>query len=255
LRDWRTKTSTPSKKNYSDESAPRECLHQSIADRAITDRVTLATARDADPQTGLKVGEAMTPSSQEITQWLVAWSNGDSAALDQLIPLVYEELRRLAKRYMRQERGRERQGVTLQTTALINEAYLRLIDARNVQWESRAHFFAIAARLMRRVLVDYARSRNYVKRGGAAQRVSLEDAAEFSAERAPDLVMLDDALDALAKIDERKSRVVELRFFGGLSVEETAHVLEVSTETVLRDWRLAKSWLLHELDGRTGYDA
>ena len=197
----------------------------------------------------------MTPSSQEITQWLVAWSNGDQAALDQLIPLVHEELRRLAKRYMRQERRRERHGVTLQTTALINEAYLRLIDARNVQWESRAHFFAIAARLMRRVLVDYARSRNFVKRGGAAQRVSLEDAAVFSASRDPDLVALDDALDALAKFDERKSRVVELRFFGGLSVEETAHVLEVAPETVLRDWRLAKSWLLHELDGRTGYEA
>jgi RNA polymerase sigma factor (TIGR02999 family) len=197
----------------------------------------------------------MTPSSQEITQWLVAWSNGDSAALERLIPLVHKELRRLAKRHMRQERRREQHGVTLQTTALVNEAYLRLIGARNVQWESRAHFFAIAARLMRRILVDYARSRNYVKRGGAAQRVSLEDAAVFSAERAPDLVALDDALDALAKIDERKGRVVELRFFGGLSVEETARVLGVSPETVLRDWRLAKSWLLHELDGRTGYEA
>jgi len=197
----------------------------------------------------------MTPSSQEVTQWLVAWSNGDSAALDQLIPLVHEELRRLAKRYMRQERRRKRQGVTLQTTALVNDAYLRLIDARNIQWESRAHFFAIAARLMRRIMVDYARSRNYVKRGGGAQRVSLEEAAVLSAERAPDLVALDDALDALAKIDERMSRVVELRFFGGLSVDETARVLKVSPKTVMRDWRLAKSWLLHELDGRTGYDA
>jgi RNA polymerase sigma factor (TIGR02999 family) len=201
------------------------------------------------------VEEAMTPSSQEVTQWLVAWSNGDSAALDQLIPLVHEELRRLAKRYMRQERRRKRQGVTLQTTALVNDAYLRLIDARNIQWESRAHFFAIAARLMRRIMVDYARSRNYVKRGGGAQRVSLEEAAVLSAERAPDLVALDDALDALAKIDERMSRVVELRFFGGLSVDETARVLNVSPKTVMRDWRLAKSWLLHELDGRTGYDA
>jgi RNA polymerase sigma factor (TIGR02999 family) len=197
----------------------------------------------------------MRPSPQEVTQWLVAWSNGDSAALDQLIPLVHGELRRLAKRYMRQERRLEQHGATLQTTALVNEAYLRLIDARNVQWESRAHFFAIAARLMRRILVDYARSRKFVKRGGEAHRVSLEEAAVFSAERAPDLVALDDALVALAKIDERKSRVVELRFFGGLSVEETAHALEVSPETVLRDWRLAKSWLLHELDGRTSYDA
>ena len=190
----------------------------------------------------------MAPSSKEITQWLVAWSNGDSAALDQLIPLVHEELRRLAKRYMRQERGRERRGVTLQTTALVNEAYLRLIDAGNVQWKCRAHFFAISAQLMRRILVDYARSRNRVKRGGVAQRVELEEAAVFSVERAPDLVALDDALDALAKIDERMSRVVELRFFGGMSVGETAEVLKVSPDTVERDWRMAKSWLLHELE-------
>lgn len=191
----------------------------------------------------------MAPSSKEITQWLVAWCNGDQAALDQLIPLVHEELRRLAKRYMRQERGRERRVVTLQTTALVNEAYLRLIDAGNVKWESRAHFFAISAQLMRRILVDYARSRNRVKRGGAAQLVDLEEAAVFSTERAPDLVALDDALDALAKIDERKSRVVELRFFGGLSVAETAEVLKVSTDVVFRDWRLAKLWLLGELGG------
>jgi RNA polymerase sigma-70 factor, ECF subfamily len=197
----------------------------------------------------------MTPSSQEVTQWLVAWSNGDQTALDQLIPLVHEELRRLAHRYMGRERRRDRRGVTLQTTALVNEAYLRLIDARNVRWEGRAHFFAISAQLMRRILVDYARSRNRAKRGGEARRVSLEEAAAFSAESAPDLVALDDALDALAKIDERKSRVVELRFFGGLSVEETARVLNVSPETVLRDWRLAKSWLLHELDGGAGYDS
>jgi RNA polymerase sigma factor (TIGR02999 family) len=189
----------------------------------------------------------MTPSSQKITQWLVAWSNGDQTALDQLIPLVHEELQRLARRYMRQERRREHHGVTLQTTALVNEAYMRLIDAGNVQWESRAHFFAIAAQLMRRILVDYARSRNRVKRGGAAQRVELEEAAFFSVERAPNLVALDDALNALAQIDERKSRVVELRFFGGLSVAETAEVLKVSTDTILRDWRLAKSWLLREL--------
>jgi RNA polymerase sigma factor (TIGR02999 family) len=190
----------------------------------------------------------MAPSSKEITQWLVAWSNGDSAALGQLIPLVHEELRRLAKRYMRQERGRERRGVTLQTTALVNEAYLRLIDAGNVRWESRAHFFAISAQLMRRILVDYARSRNRVKRGGVAQRVELEEAAVFSVERAPDLIALDDALDALSKIDERMSRVVELRFFGGMSVAETAEVLKVSPDTVERDWRMAKSWLLHVLE-------
>ncbi len=191
----------------------------------------------------------MTPSSQEITQWLVAWSNGDQAALHQLIPLVHEELRRLAHRYMRQERRRKGHSITLQTSALVNEAYLRLIDAGNVQWQNRAHFFAISAQLMRRILVDYARSRNYVKRGGEALRVSLEEAADFSAEQAPDLVALDDALNGLAKIDERKSRVVELRFFGGLSVAETAEVLKVSPDTVMRDWRLAKSWLLHELGG------
>jgi RNA polymerase sigma factor (TIGR02999 family) len=189
----------------------------------------------------------MTSPSKKITQWLVAWSNGDQTALDQLVPLVHEELRQLAKRYMWQERRQKHHGVTLQTTALVNEAYVRLIDADNVQWESRAHFFAIAAQLMRRILVDYARSRNRVKRGGAAQRVELEEAAFLSVDRATDLVALDDALNALAKIDERKSRVVELRFFGGLSVAETAEVLKVSANTILRDWRLAKSWLLHEL--------
>ena len=190
----------------------------------------------------------MSHSSGEITKWLVAWSDGDQTALDQLVPLVSKELRQLAKSHMNRERRRKRQGVTLQTAALINEAYLRLIDANDVQWHSRAHFFAIASRLMRRILVDYARSRNSAKRGGAAERVSLAAAEGLAVERAPDLVALDDALDALAKIDERKSRVVELRFFGGLSVEETAEVLKVSPDTVMRDWRLAKSILLHELE-------
>jgi RNA polymerase sigma factor (TIGR02999 family) len=197
----------------------------------------------------------MAPSSKEITRWLVAWSNGDRAALDQLIPLVHEELRRLAKRYMRQERGRDRRVVTLQTTALVNEAYLRLVDAGAVNWESRAHFFAISAQLMRRIMVDYARSRNRVKRGGVAQLVDLEEAAEYSVERAPDLVALDDALDALAKIDGRKSRVVELRFFGGLSVAETAEVLKVSISAVERDWRLAKLWLIGAMGGGRNDDA
>jgi len=187
-------------------------------------------------------------SSGEITKWLVAWSDGDQTALDQLVPLVSKELRQLARSHMNRERRRKRQGVTLQTAALINEAYLRLIDANDVQWHSRAHFFAIASRLMRRILVDYARSRNSAKRGGAAERISLAAAEGLAVERAPDLVALDDALDALAKIDERKSRVVELRFFGGLSVEETAEVLKVSPDTVMRDWRLAKSILLHELE-------
>ncbi len=190
----------------------------------------------------------MTPSSQEVTEWLVAWSKGDESALNRLIPLVHEELRRLAKRYMRRERG-QRPGHTLQTTALVNEAYLRLIDASQVQWQNRAHFFAISARLMRRILVDYARAHTSVKRGGEVQQVSLEEVGVYRKERAADLVALDDALDALTRIDERKSQVVELRFFSGLSLEETAEVLKVSTDTVMRDWRLAKAWLLRELSG------
>ena len=190
----------------------------------------------------------MTSSPKEVTQWLVAWSQGDKAALDRLIPMVHEELHRLAKRHMRRERGHHAKR-TLQTTALVNEAYLRLIDAQQVQWQSRAHFFAIAARLMRQILVDYARSRGYLKRGGEAEHVTLEEAMVLSAERPPDLVALDDALNALAAFDERKARVVELRFFGGLSVEETAEVLNVSPDTVMRDWRLARPWLLRELSG------
>lgn len=185
----------------------------------------------------------MTPTPQEVTQLLKAWGQGDETALERLMPLVYEELRRLARRYM----ARERAGHTLQTTALVNEAYLRLIDASQVEWQSRAHFFAVSGQLMRRILVDYARSHNYLKRGGAAHRVPLEEAALFSAEQAPDLVALDDALTRLAKIDQRKSHMVELRFFGGLSVEETAEVLKVSPRTVMSDWSLAKAWLLREL--------
>jgi RNA polymerase sigma-70 factor, ECF subfamily len=215
---------------------------------------SLTPSKKIIPQADLTGDEVIGPSSKEITQWLIAWSNGDQAALNQLIPLIHKELRQLAKRYMRQERGRERRVVTLQTTALVNEAYLRLIDASNVKWENRAHFFAISAQLMRRILVDYARSRNRVKHGRLAQRVELEEAAVFSVERAPDLVALDDALDALAKIDERKSRVVVLRFFGGLSVAETAEVLKVSIGSVERDWRLAKLWLYGELGGERDDD-
>jgi len=190
----------------------------------------------------------MTSSPQAVTEWLIAWSQGDEAALDQLIPLVHDELRRLAKRYMRRERG-QRPARTLQTTALVNEAYLRLIDAQRVQWQNRAHFFAIAARLMRRILVDYARSQNYAKRGGGLPQVSLDEAMTLAVGQAPDLVALDDALNELTRIDERKGHVIELRFFGGLSVEETAEVLKVSPDTVMRDWRLAKAWLLRELSG------
>jgi len=192
----------------------------------------------------------MTPSPQEVTRLLLAWNNGDQAALEQLMPLVYAELRRVARRYM----GRERAGHTLQTTALVNEAYLRLIDASQVQWQNRAHFFAVSAQLMRRILVDYARSHNYVKRGGEAHRVSLDEAVVVSAEPAPDLVALDDALKSLAEIDGRKSRVVELRFFGGLSVEETAEVLKISPRTVMSDWSLAKAWLLRALSKKEESD-
>ena len=190
----------------------------------------------------------MTSSPRAVTEWLIAWSQGDEAALDQLIPLVHDELRQLAKRYMRRERG-QRSARTLQTTALVNEAYLRLIDAQRVQWQNRAHFFAIAARLMRRILVDYARSQNYAKRGGGLPQVSLDEAMTLAVGQAPDLVALDDALNELTRIDERKGHVIELRFFGGLSVEETAEVLKVSPDTVMRDWRLAKAWLLRELSG------
>jgi RNA polymerase sigma factor (TIGR02999 family) len=189
---------------------------------------------------------AATP--QNVTRLLQAWSEGDATALDQLVPLVDKELRRLARAYMR----RERKDHTLQVTALVNEAFLRFADARGVRWQDRAHFLGIAARLMRRVLVDHARARGYQKRGGEAERVMLEDAGLVSAEVPLDIVALDRALEAFATIDPRRSQVVELRFFGGLTVDETAHVLHVSAETVKRDWRLAKLWLLRELKGDGG---
>ncbi|HET7712834.1 MAG TPA: sigma-70 family RNA polymerase sigma factor [Thermoanaerobaculia bacterium] len=182
-------------------------------------------------------------SPHEITRLLVAWSTGDEAALAQLMPLVYDELRRLARRYMHGERP----GHTLQTTALVNEAYLRLVNWRDVQWQNRAHFFAVSAQLMRRILVDFAREKLYLKRGGGAPRVSLSEASHLAAGRDADLVELDEALTALASMDSRKSQVVEMRFFGGLTNREVAEVLKVSEETVMRDWRLAKVWLLSEL--------
>src|SRR5438874_11787842 len=181
--------------------------------------------------------------SQEITQLLLAWNHGDEQALDQLMPLVHDELHRLAHRYM----AGERPGHPLQTTALVNEAYLRLIDSSRVRWQNRAHFFAVSAQLMRRILVDVARSRQYLKRGGAAQKVSFDEGLVVSKEQGQDLVALDDALKALAEIDKRKSQVVELRFFGGLSVAETAEVQKVSPDTVLRDRRLAKVWMAREM--------
>lgn len=184
-----------------------------------------------------------THSTHEVTQWLMAWSEGDEAALEQLMPLVYQELRRLARRYL----NRENPGHTLQPTALVNEAYLRLIDQKHVHWQNRAHFFGVSAQLMRRILVDMARAHQRHKRGGSAQQVSLADAIVIAEAPGRDLVALDDALATLAAVDERKSRVVELRFFGGLSVEETAEVLKVSPETVMRDWKTAKVWLHREL--------
>jgi RNA polymerase sigma-70 factor (ECF subfamily) len=184
------------------------------------------------------------PSQHEITQLLRAWSEGRERAPERLMPLVYDELHRLAKVYM----ARERPGHTLQATALVHEAYLRLIDASEANWQDRAHFFAMCAQLMRRILVDWARSHGSLKRGGDKQTVQLEEALVVAPEAEVDLVRLDDALKALESFDARKSRVVELRFFGGLSVEETAAVLKVSVETVMRDWRLAKSWLRRELN-------
>jgi RNA polymerase sigma-70 factor (ECF subfamily) len=178
-----------------------------------------------------------------VTGLLQAWNLGNDAALEQLIPVVHLELRRLARRQMR----REREGHTLQTTALVNEVYMRLIGLGRVRWQDRAHFFALSSRLMRRILVDHARSRRYQKRGGGAIRVTLTSAMAIAQNRGTDLIALDDALTALAAFDERKSRVVELRFFGGLSVAEAAAALGVSPETVNRDWRMAKAWLHKEL--------
>lgn len=182
-------------------------------------------------------------SPKEVTRLLLDWGSGDQAALERLMPLVDRELHRLAHRYIR----RERPDHTLQTTALVNEAYLRLVDQRNVHWKNRAHFYALSAQLMRRILVDHARKRKYAKRGGETHKISLDEAMTVSNERTKDLVALDDALTKLAAIDPRKSKVVELRFFGGLSVEETAEVLSVSIITVNREWKLAKAWLYNLL--------
>ena len=185
----------------------------------------------------------MTPSPTEVSQLLLDWSNGDKTALDRLTPLVYEELHRLAHRHMRLERPNH----TLQTSALVNEAYVRLVDQRNLHWKNRAHFFSIASRLMRRILVDLVRAQHRTKRGGGALQVSLDEAPTVSRDRAAELVALDEALTNLAAIDQRKSQVVELRFFGGLSVEETAEALGVSPVTIKRDWSTAKAWLYREI--------
>ncbi len=185
----------------------------------------------------------MAPSTHEVTELLQAWSAGDEAALEKLTPLVYAELHRAARRYM----AGESPDHTLQTTALINEVYLRLADFQQLSWQNRAQFYGICAQLMRRILTDFARSRRNQKRGGEVVHLALDEALIVSRGPRADLLALEDALLALATIDERKSRVIELRFFGGLSVEETAEVLKVSPETVMRDWKLAKVWLLHEL--------
>jgi RNA polymerase sigma-70 factor, ECF subfamily len=185
------------------------------------------------------------PSAHEVTQLLRAWSAGDQDALAKLTPLVYRELHRAAKRYM----ARQQPDHTLQATALVNEVYLRLVAFKEVNWEDRAHFFAVCAQLMRRVLTDWARRQRYLKRGKEARHVPLDEALILSPERGPDLVALDDALKSLSEVDRRKCQVVELRYYGGLSVDETAGVLKVSPETVMRDWRMAKLWLLREMSG------
>lgn len=187
------------------------------------------------------------PHTQEVTQLLAKLSDGDRSALDDLLPLVYDELRRLADRYLR----RERSDHTLQATALVNEAYLRLVD-QNVPWQNRAHFFGVAAEMMRRILVDHARSHQAQKRGSGGIKLSLDEAINMSDERATDLISLDDALNALAEFDPQKSRIVELRFFAGLSIEETAKVLGIGTATVIRQWKMAKAWLYHEVSKDNG---
>lgn len=190
-------------------------------------------------------------SPQQVTELLLAWSQGQSSALEELLPLVHNELQRLAHHHM----AGQRPGHTLQTTALVNEAYLRLVDCSRVRWQNRAHFFAVSAQLMRRILVDFARSRGYLKRGAGVRPLSLEKAPDIFQPTDPDIVALDDALNTLAAIDPRKSQVIELRFFGGLTAEETAEVLKVSPDTVLRDWKLAKVWLHRELSRGEPHDA
>lgn len=193
----------------------------------------------------LRIRQMATLSRRDVTVLLQAWSEGDPSAPEKLAPLIYAELYRLARRSMRRENGQN----SLETGALLNEAYLRLADWKNARWENRAHFYGVAAHIMRRVLVDHARSRGYQKRGGGARPVELEESLIASPEKGPDLIALDEALDRLEKMDPRKSKVVELRFFAGLSVDETAAILDVSPFTVIRDWKLAKAWLHREIRG------
>jgi RNA polymerase sigma factor (TIGR02999 family) len=189
-------------------------------------------------------GDVMESSPNDITQLLLAWSDGDKAALDKLMPVVYQELHRLAHNHL----TGEREGHTLQTTALVNEAYVKLIDQKRVRWQSRSHFFAVASKIMRRILVDYARSRKCAKRGGGLPTIGLDEGIVVSPERSEEIIAVDEALTALAGTDERKARIVELRFFVGLSIEETAALLEVSPGTVMKDWTFAKAWLQRKLN-------
>ncbi|HUK92110.1 MAG TPA: sigma-70 family RNA polymerase sigma factor [Blastocatellia bacterium] len=193
----------------------------------------------------------MAASPKEVTKLLLDWNNGDQTAIDKLFPLVYQELRRLAAHYMQGEHP----GHTLQSTALVNEAYIRLADYNRMRWQDRAHFFAVAAQVMRHILIDHARAHKYAKRGGGAVRISLEDAAILSAEHAPDLVALDDALKSLEAVDRRKCQIVEMRFFGGLSIDETAEVMKLSSMTIQREWRWAKAFLHKEISKRGPDDA
>jgi RNA polymerase sigma-70 factor, ECF subfamily len=202
-------------------------------------------------QSGLFGVEMENTASHQITNLLLAWGNGDEAALGQLVPLVYNELRKVAARHLR----RQRPNHTLQTTALVHEAYMRLVDSSKVRWQNRAHFFAVAAQLMRRVLVDLARERNNLKRGGGAWQVSLDEGLVIAPERSADLLALDEALTQLAALNQRQAQVVELRYFGGLNEEETAETLKVSTRTVQRDWHLARLWLFQALTQRCNEDA
>lgn len=192
-----------------------------------------------------------TASTDEVTQLLTDWSQGDQTALDKLTPLIYEELRRLAHHYM----SRERPGHTLQTTALVNEAYVRLINRKDVHWQNRAHFFAIAAQLMRTILVDHARRHGYAKRGGGARKISLDEAAIVSQDRSQEVVELDEALTRLAGFDPLQGRIVELRFFGGLTIKQTAEVLGLSSATIKREWNTARAWLFRELEQRDAHDS
>jgi RNA polymerase sigma-70 factor, ECF subfamily len=210
----------------------------------VISRRTLARHRRILPRQTRAILLMSGKSSSEITQLLHAWRGGDQLALQKLTPVVYEELHRMARHYM----SRERDGHTLQTTALINEVYLRLVKVKEVEWQDRAHFFAVSAQLMRRILTDFARSHGYQKRGGGARQVPLDEACLASADPGVDLVALEQALTRLGETDVRKSKVVELRFFGGLTVDETAEVLQISGETVMRDWSVARAWLLRELD-------